>query len=192
MISALTQNWWMVVLRGVFAIIFGVIALARPDITLSALILLFGIYAVGDGIVALAFALVRNEPTGTRWLLALAGLASLGAGVVTFAYPSITATALLALVAAWALVSGIFEIAAAFSSKERPAPAWLLVVGGALSILLSVLLVAYPSDGILSLVWVLGAYGLVYGMGLIVFGFMMADIHHQVGKSDLGRSTHTA
>jgi uncharacterized membrane protein HdeD (DUF308 family) len=125
MLQLMAKNWWAVVLRGVFAILFGVLAWTLPGVTLGALVLLWGAYAFVDGILALvaAFSGAAGRPW---WVLALEGIVGLGAAAATVLYPGITAIVLLYLIAAWAMVTGIFEIAAAIRlRKEIEGEFWL-------------------------------------------------------------------
>src|ERR1700686_603030 len=163
--------WWLMGLRGLFAVLFGVIALLRPGLTLLVLVYLFGAYAVVSGVMAVIVSLEVRRYLHRWWVLLIEGLVGIAAGVVAFAWPFITALALLYLIAAWAIGKGVFEIAASFSGLLPMAQEWTLALAGILSILFGVLLIVLPGAGILGLVWLIGAYALVYGIVLIIRAF---------------------
>jgi uncharacterized membrane protein HdeD (DUF308 family) len=169
-------------LRGVIAILFGLAALLRPGIALEALILLFGAYALVDG----AFAIVgvfRGTRSGTpRWLLLLEGVVSILAGLVAFVYPGLTAIALLYLVAVWAVVTGLAEVATAIRLRQEIQGEWALIFGGILSVLFGVLLAVLPGVGILSLIWLIGAYAVVFGVLLLIAAFQVRGRDDQGGE----------
>lgn len=172
MLSMLSKNWWVFLLRGLIAVAFGVIALLQPGIALSALILLFAVYAIADGIghLLLLFSVTRVSPW---WVHLLSGLLSLAAGIIALAWPSLTAGALLILVASWAIVTGVLAIIAAIRFRSVLENEWLYILNGALSVGLGVLFIAMPGAGILSLVWLLGLWALLVGILLIVFAFRL-------------------
>lgn len=172
-IDTLARNWWAVLLRGIAGILFGVATFFAPAISLAALVLLFGAYAFVDGILTLVSAL-RNRATNERWwVLLLEGLTGVLAGVVTFIWPGITALALLYLIAAWALITGALELAAAIRLRKVIDHEWLLVLSGIASIGLGVLLAMFPGAGALAVVLWIGAYALVFGVLLVALGFRL-------------------
>ncbi len=172
-IDTLAHNWWAVLLRGIAGILFGVATFFAPAISLAALVLLFGAYAFVDGILTLVSAL-RNRATNERWwVLLLEGLTGVLAGVVTFIWPGITALALLYLIAAWALITGALELAAAIRLRKVIDHEWLLVLSGIASIGLGVLLAMFPGAGALAVVLWIGAYALVFGVLLVALGFRL-------------------
>ena len=157
----------MVAVRGVFAILFGVVALAWPGITLTALVALFGAFALVDGVVALAAAISNASSPVPRWVLALDGVAGIAAGVVTFFYPEITSLALLYIIAIWSLATGSLLIGAAVAGP-RFEPAWLMVLDGVISVVFGIVLIAYPGSGILAIVWTLGIFGIFSGVSMLL------------------------
>ena len=163
--------WWLMGLRGLFAVLFGVIALLRPGLTLLVLVYLFGAYAVVSGVMAVIVSLEVRRYLHRWWVLLLEGLVGIAAGVVAFAWPTITALALLYLIAFWAIVTGIFEIGAAFSGWLPVAQEWTLALAGVLSVLFGMLLIFLPAAGILGLIWLIGVYALVFGVALIIRAF---------------------
>ena len=171
----LARNWWLMALRGVAAIIFGVLAFVWPGITLLTLIYLYGAYALVNGV--LAFTLAFRAPKGYPRLgsLILQGLFSILAGVIAFLLPGITALALLILIAFWAIVSGILEIALAVRLRKVISNEWLLILAGALSVLFGVLLLLQPGAGALALLWWIGAFAILLGVLLVALSFRMRN-----------------
>jgi uncharacterized membrane protein HdeD (DUF308 family) len=174
MLERLTRHWWLVVLRGVLAILFGVIALAWPGITIAALVFLFGIYALADGIVSLYSAFARREIAGgDRGWLILQGILGIIVGIMVFFWPGITALILLVLIAAWVLVTGVLQIVAAFGLRREIRNEWWLLLGGILSIIAGIILIVRPAVGAVALIWVIGIYAIIYGIAQIVLGFRL-------------------
>jgi uncharacterized membrane protein HdeD (DUF308 family) len=171
-VRALAENWWAFVVRGVVGIIFGVLTFVWPGLTVAALIILFGAYALVEGIVNVVSA-IRGVGAKPGWLLAIEGLVSIAAGVVTFAWPGLTALVLAYVIAGWAIVTGALEIAAAIRLRQRIKGEWALVVGGILSILFGLLMAAAPAAGALALVLWIGAYAVVFGALLVAVGLRL-------------------
>lgn len=175
-VSALTARWWTLVLRGIAAILFGVLAFVVPEGSLLALVLLWGSFAVVNGVFALALAVTRGR-AGMRWgWLLFEGTASIAAGVLTFVWPGITAQVLLIVIAAWAVLTGSAEIAAAIRLRHVITDEWLLAASGVLSIAFGALLVAAPESGALALVWMIGAYAVIFGILLISLGVRLNQL----------------
>jgi uncharacterized membrane protein HdeD (DUF308 family) len=173
MTIALVSNWWSPVMRGLIAILLGIIALAWPGITVGALVLLFGAYALIDGIFSLAGAW-RASRAHERWgVSTFEGVTGIIAAVVTVAWPGITALALVFMVGAWAIVTGIFEIAAAIKLRKYIKGEWFLVLGGVASVVFGILLVASPLLGALVLAAWLGVYALFFGAMLVGLGLRL-------------------
>ena len=171
LIDAFARNWWMLLARGLFAVLFGVVAVARPGATLVALALLYGAYAFVDGVTAL-----WAGASARAWWIVLSGVLGVIVGIGTFFYPGITAAALLYLIAAWAIVRGIFEIVAAIELRKVITREWALILSGIFSIIFGVVLIAYPASGVLALVWLIGAYALVFGVTMIVLAFRLRSL----------------
>ncbi len=176
----------MLAVRGVLAVLFGIVALAWPGITLAALVALFGAFALIDGIGALASAITDAASPLPRGVLALDGVAGIAAGVVTFFFPAITSLALLYIIAAWALISGSLLIGAA-ATGPRIAPAWLMLLDGAVSVLFGIALIASPGSGILAIVWTLGLFGIVSGVGMVAGAIRLRHDASALQASPLGR-----
>lgn len=173
MLSSLKVNWWMLALRGVFAVLFGILAFLWPGLTLTSLVFLFGAYAILDGILGLISGFRRRETNDRWWLMLLEGLVSIAAGVVAFAYPDMTALVLVYVIGVWAIVTGVFEIIAAVRLRKEIDGEWLLGLSGLLSILFGVLLFVFPGAGALALVWMIAGYAIVFGILMIVLGFRL-------------------
>jgi uncharacterized membrane protein HdeD (DUF308 family) len=177
-----TGHWWALAIRGVIAILFGLAALLRPDIALAALILLFGAYALVDGVFAIV-GVFRGTRSGTpRWLLLVEGVAGILAGIIAFVNPGLTAIALLYLVAAWAIITGIAEIATAIRLRQEMTGEWALILGGILSVIFGLLLAVLPGVGILSLIWLIGIYAVVFGVLMLIAAFRVRGLENQRGE----------
>ena len=162
------SNWWALGLRALAAILLGIIALAMPDLTLAAIVVVFGIYAIADGILAI-IAAIRGIRRRERWgAMLLEGIVGIVAGAIALFSPAIGALALTYLVAAWALATGVLEIVAAIRLRKIMTGEWLLLTAGLLSIVLAILVAVFPGVGALALVWWLGAYALAYGVVSLV------------------------
>jgi uncharacterized membrane protein HdeD (DUF308 family) len=172
MLESLTRYWWLVVLRGIAAVVFGVLALVWPDVSLWALVVVFGAYALVDGVFAV-FAAFGPLAEGRRGWLALQGVAGIVVGAITFIWPSVTALALLYLIAAWAVVTGVLQLVAAIRLRRELRGEWLMALGGALSVLAGILLAVWPTSGALALVLLIGAYAVVFGIVLIALGLRL-------------------
>jgi uncharacterized membrane protein HdeD (DUF308 family) len=172
-VAALARNWWVVLLRGLVGILFGLAVLFAPEISLTVLVLLFGAFAFVDGILALASAIRRRGSTDRWWVLVLQGLAGIAVGIATAIWPDITALALVYLIAAWALITGGLEIAAAIRLRKIITREWLLALAGIASVALGIVLILFPGPGALALVIWIGAFALVYGTLLTVLAFRL-------------------
>ena len=171
-LAALAENWWLLLLRGLVAIAFGVIAFFWPDITLTALTYLFGIYAIVDGVVAIWAAF--NAPlgdAGPRWWLGLSGVVSILAGIAAFAYTGMTTLVLLMFIAVWAIIIGVVQIWGAIELRKIFDDEWLLGLTGVLSIVFGAILIAKPGAGALALVWVIGWFAIMFGGLYIALAF---------------------
>ena len=167
-------HWWALALRGAIAILFGLAALLRPEIALQALILLFGAYALVDGVFAIVGIFGGTRGGTPRWLLLIEGIAGILAGLIAFMLPGLTALLLLYLIAAWAIITGIFEIATAIRLRREIRGEWALILGGALSVLFGVILIVVsPFAAILSLVWLIGVYAVAFGILMLITAFQV-------------------
>lgn len=180
------RNWGWIALRGLAAVIFGVLAFIWPGKTIVVLTLFFGAYALVDGVLALVAAFRMRDAGKPMWPLLLIGILGVAAGIVTFFWPGMTALALLMLIAAWAIVMGVFPIVAAIRLRKEIAGEWLLGLSGFLSLIFGVLMIANPGAGALAVVWVIAAYAILFGMLLIVLGFKLKGIGAGRGAQSAG------
>jgi uncharacterized membrane protein HdeD (DUF308 family) len=172
MISMLTRNWWAFVARGLFAVLFGLIALFMPGVTMLSLVLVFAAYALADGVMAIIGA-VHAAKQGERWsLLVLEGIVDIIIGAAAAALPGITVVVFVALIAAWALITGSLMLAAAFE-LDADHGRWWFVLGGAASLAYGALLIIAPLMGALVLTWWIGAYAIIFGIALLIAAFKL-------------------
>jgi uncharacterized membrane protein HdeD (DUF308 family) len=169
--------WWAILIRGVAAVIFGVLAVVWPAITLLALVILFGAYAIVDGVFSLISA-VRGVPGESRVWLALTGVLGIVIGVVAFAWPGITELVLLMLIAAWAIVTGVFQIISAVRLRRVIEAEWLFILRGVVAVLFGLVIVARPAAGALAVVWLIGIMALAYGVVLVLVAFQARKMGH--------------
>jgi uncharacterized membrane protein HdeD (DUF308 family) len=177
-VETLAHNWWVLLLRGIAGIIFGVLTFIWPEISLAALVLLFGAYAFADGVLALIHGIRERRVNDRWWVHSLHGILGIAAGIVTVLWPGITALALLYVIAAWALVIGALEIAAAIRLRKVIEGEWLLALAGIASVALGILLFLFPGPGALALVIWIGAYALVSGVLLTILAFRLRSWAH--------------
>ena len=182
MLDQMFRHWWLFIVRGVLAIVFGVLALIWPGATNLILVLMFGAFALVDGIFNIAAGITFHKYFERWWAVLLEGLAGIVLGFLTFFWPGITALALLFLIAAWAIVTGIFEIVAAIQFRRVILGEWVMILIGLLSIVLGILLIVFPAIGALSLMWLIGIYAISAGIMQIIFAFRLhgikSDIEH--------------
>ncbi len=182
MLPAETGHWWALALRGGVAILFGLAALLRPGIALEALILLFGAYALVDGVFSIVGVFQGTRRGTPRWALLLEGIVGILAGLIAFILPGLTAFALLYLIAAWAIITGVSEIAMAIRLRQEIRGEWALILGGAISVLFGLILAVLPGVGILSLVWLIGVYAIAFGVLLLVTAFQVRGRDEGAGE----------
>ncbi len=169
--STLARGWWLLLLRGLVAIVFGVLAWVQPGITLAALVLLFGAYSMADGVLGLWTAITGPKGHEYWWLVLLQGLVGIGIGFLTFFAPGITALALLFYIAIWAIATGVLETAAAIRLRKEIDNEWLLLLAGLASVVFGILLAAQPAVGALALLWLIGSYAILFGVLLLILAF---------------------
>jgi uncharacterized membrane protein HdeD (DUF308 family) len=175
LLEMMAQNWWSIVMRGVVAILFGLMAWIWPGVTLGALVLLWGCYAFADGVLALTGAF-SDTARSSWWALAIIGIVSIGAALVAFVYPGLTAVGLLYLIAFWAMVTGVLAIVAAIELRREIENEFWLGLAGALSVLFGALLIARPGVGALALLWMIGTYAVASGVMLVALGLRVRSL----------------
>ncbi len=165
------RYWWTLLLRGIVAVLFGIAAFARPGMALVTLVLLFGAYALVDGVFAIISSIKGRERIEHWWVLLLEGIAGVIVGAITFATPGISAVVLLVYIAIRAIIAGIFQIIAAIRLRKEISGEWLLALAGVASIIFGLLLVARPAAGALAVIWIIGTYAIVIGVLLMALAF---------------------
>ena len=172
MMGTLAQHWWVVLLRGIAAIAFGLMAYAWPGVTIAVLVLFWGAYALVDGV----FEVVAG--VRAKWgSLIFLGVLGIAAGIVTFFWPGITAIVLLYIIAFWAIVAGVMQIAAAVRLRKEVEGEWLWILSGVCTVVLGGLLIARPGAGALSLVWLIAAFAIAWGVLLVILAFKLKGHH---------------
>lgn len=174
MYKFLSQYWWVLVLRGVAAILFGALAFFLPMETLGTLVVAFGAYALADGIFAGTAAIAGRRMTADWWIPLVQGLVSIGIGVVTFTSPEITALALLLYIAIWAVLVGALQVMEAVELRDELKGEWWLALGGLAGMAFGAFLIFGPAEGALAVLWLIAAYAIVWGVTLMIGGF---DVH---------------
>ena len=177
MVHALAKNWWLLLLRGIAAIIFGVLAFAWPGITLLTLILFYGAFALVDGVLAVIAAITGGAPA-PRWWLAIIGLLGIAAVLLTFLMPGLTALVLLFFIAGWAIATGVFQIIGAIQLRKEIDNEWFLILGGVISVLFGIGVMLAPGAGALALVWVIGTYAVIIGALFVALAFRLKKHAH--------------
>src|SRR5262245_56646581 len=185
MITALAQNWWTFLLRGIAAILFGIIAFGWPGVTIVSLTYVFGFYALLDGVFALVAAWSMRG-VDRWWVLLLEGILGIAAGVIAFIYPQTTALALLTVIAAWAILTGILEIVAAIRLRQEIENEWSLGLAGLASVVFGVLLVIWPQSGLVTISWIVGFYAIVFGITMLMFGFRLQGLNKTIKQASTG------
>jgi uncharacterized membrane protein HdeD (DUF308 family) len=175
LLRSLAEHWWLVLLRGIAAVIFGVLAFVWPGITALTLVLLWGAYALVDGAFSLWAAIAGRggATTGERWWLAVVGVLGLVAGVIAFLMPGLTAGVLLIVIAAWAIAIGVMAIIGAIQLRKEIEGEWLLILSGAIAIVFGVLMLAQPASGALAVIWMIGTFAIIFGIDLIWLAFKL-------------------
>ena len=177
MLGLVSRDWWVFAIRGIAALTFGILAFIWPETTLTVLVFLFGAYVLVDG-ASLLVALVRGDAVARRhaWAVGATGVLGIVAGVVTFASPGLTAMSLLYLVAFWAIATGTFQVIAAVALRRELDGEFWMTLGGVASIVFGALLVAFPGEGLISLVWLVGLWSVVFGVSSLGLARRLHDI----------------
>ena len=186
MLHALAKHWWALALRGVVAILLGLFTILVPGITMVYLVLAFGAYALLDGVFNI---LASFRARAQHWALLIEGLIGIAAGVLTFAWPGITAMVLLYVIAFWAIFTGVMEVIAGIRLREVIEHEWWLILMGIASLLFGLLILIAPGTGALAIVIWIGAYALIFGIMLLALAFRLRGLSHDLaGSSPLPRA----
>ncbi len=169
--TVLARSWWLLLLRGIIAILFGILTYFQPGISLATLVLLFGAFSLADGALGTWQAINARKERENWWVLLLGGLLGIGVGLLTLFHPGVTALALLFYIAIWAVATGVLEIVAAIRLRKEIEGEWLLILAGVASVLFGVLLIARPEVGALAVLWLIAAYAIAFGVILVVLAF---------------------
>jgi uncharacterized membrane protein HdeD (DUF308 family) len=181
MLHALAKCWWLLLLRGVAGIAFGILAFLWPGLTLLTLVILYGAFALVDGVLSLIAAFTGSAKPVPTWWLVVVGLLGIAAGIVTFAWPGITAIVLVLLIGAWALVHGIFEIIGAIQLRKEIDNEWWLILSGVLSVIFGLIVLFLPGAGALGLIWGIAAYSIAFGIMFIGLALKLRKHSHAAG-----------
>lgn len=173
-LHALAKNWWLLFLRGIAAIVFGVLAIAWPALSLVTLVILYGAFTLADGVLAIAAAIAGVLPA-SRWWLALIGVLSIAVGVAALAWPAGMALVLLAVIAVWAIVIGGTQIIGAIRLRKEIHNEWLLIGSGVLSVAFGLIVLARPTAGALAMAVTIGVYFILYGVMMVRFSLRLRE-----------------
>ncbi|MES2467447.1 MAG: DUF308 domain-containing protein [Verrucomicrobiota bacterium] len=178
----LRRTWWLLLLRGLMAIAFGVLSWVQPGISLAALVMLFGVYALIDGVAGVWSSLAGHKDDGHWWVLLLWGVVGVGVGTLTLSAPGITALALLFYIALWAVATGVLQIVAAVRLRKEIEGEWLLGLSGLASVAFGVVLMARPMAGAVALLWIIATYAILFGILLVVLAFKARSFGRTLGR----------
>ena len=176
MLQNYTKSWWLFIFRGIVAVLFGLAAILLPGITLELLVLLVGAFFFVDGVLAIVGSFGTRKVEERWWVSLLEGIAGVLIGILAIIWPGTTLVAIVFIIAAWALVTGVFEIVAAIRLRKVIKGEWFLGLGGIISVLFGLLLFVSPGTGAVTLVWILGAYAIFFGILLLLLGFKMKKL----------------
>ena len=191
MLGLVARDWWVFAIRGIAALVFGVLAFIWPETTLTVLVFLFGAYVLVDGI-SLLIALARGDALARRhaWAVGIMGVLGIVAGIVTFAWPGLTALSLLYLVAFWAIAMGTFQVIAAVVLRRELEGEFWMALGGVASIVFGAFLIVSPGAGLLSLVWLVGLWAVVFGVSSLSLAYRLHGIDAALSTSGFRATAH--
>jgi uncharacterized membrane protein HdeD (DUF308 family) len=178
--KSITNQWWLLIVEGILAVAFGVVAWVWPDLTVATLIILFGAYAIAFGVMNFVAAAGLRREGESPWPFIFRGLLGIGLGVVVIVWPDISALTLLYVIAAWAVVTGVTEVIAAIELRKLIENEWFLGLAGVASIVFGVLVAIYPGAGAVALVWTIGVYAIVVGILLIALGVRLHGLDQRL------------
>lgn len=178
--AVLARNWWVLLLRGIVAILFGVLTFASPGISLASLVLLFGAFCLADGLMAAWTALSNRKQKENGWLLLIGGLLGIGVGLLTIFQPSVTGLALLFYIAIWAIATGVVQVLTAIRLRQEIANEWMLILAGLASVAFGALLMARPGAGALAVLRLIASYAIVFGLLLVVLALEVRSVSRRL------------
>ena len=187
MYSTLTQNWWLFALRGILALLFGIVAAFWPGLVWLFVVASFAAFAIIDGIFSIAVAIWGPVKGGWWWAFILQGVLGIVAGVITIFYPGLTSLVLLIFIAIWAILIGVLEIAAAIRLRREIKGEWILGLAGVLSVLFGITSLVMPAAGALAIAWLIAAYAIAVGLLWLILAFRLRGARDAVAPHDLGR-----
>ena len=174
LLRALADNWWLLLLRGIAAIVFGVLAFGWPGLTLLTLTMLWGAYALSDGVFSLWAAISGQAgKLAPRWWLAVVGIAGILAGLLTFFSPGMTALVLLMFIAGWAIAIGVLQIWGAIQLRKEIQNEWLLALSGVLAIAFGLYMTIRPGEGAVAVIWTIGSFAILVGCIYVGLAFQL-------------------
>lgn len=182
LLAFVAHRWWVVLLRGICAVVFGILAFVWPGLTLLSLVLLYGAYALVDGLLSMACGVAGSAAPRSWWVMILVGLLGVAAGMVTFLYPGITAMVLLVIIAFAAMGRGVCEIAAGIRLRKEIEGEFWLILGGILSLVFGVFLLLRPGVGALAVVWLIGGYAIVLGIVAMLLSFRLRALQERLAS----------
>ena len=171
MLEAMTRKWWVLLVRGLFGMLIGVLAFTRPGLTVLSIVIAWAVFAEADGIAALVLAMTGHHPPRSRWALMVAGVVGIVAGLVTLAFPASGVIVLLWIVAAWAIGRGAFQVIAALELRRFVEGEWLMIASGMLSVIFGVAVIAEPIFGVRTLAYLVGLYASAVGLLEVALSF---------------------
>lgn len=184
MLSMFTRNWWVFLVRGIAAIAFGIAAFIWPQITLTALVFLFGAYLLVDGVAMLmSVALGYGFTQRNTWAVILSGILSIVLGVAAFIWTDTFALSVVYVVAFWSIVTGSLQVIAAYELRRELNNEFWLALGGAFSVVFGILLVVYPAAGMLSLLWLVALWAIVLGASSIALSYRMRSLNSDLANA---------
>jgi uncharacterized membrane protein HdeD (DUF308 family) len=173
MLQDLARNWWLVALRGVAGILFGIMAFIWPGTTLTALVLLLGAYLFIDGIATIAHSISARKVNDVWWLMLLEGIATLIFGALTLFWPGLTGILLISMIAVWSIITGVLEIVSAVRMRKVIDNEWMLIISGIFSVLFGLALIIFPLAGAISIAFIIGTYAIIFGIFTLMFAFRL-------------------
>ena len=177
MLGLVARDWWVFAIRGIAALVFGVLAFIWPERTLTVLVILFGAYVLVDG-ASLLVALARGDTLARRhaWSFGIMGVLGIVAGVVTFVWPAATALSLLYVVAMWSIATGTFQVIGAIALRRELDGEFWMALGGVASVVFGALLIAFPGEGLISVVWLVGLWSVVFGVSSLGLAYRLHEL----------------